>query len=81
MSNNKQSSIDWLESEITRRGPKENNPPQWLKELYEQAKAMHKEEIKDAISVGYNMATPSEPYDNLHKGDKHYYETFGGNNE
>ena len=53
----------------------------WLLEQEDRLKAMHKEEMIDAISVGYNMATPSEPYDNLHKGDKYYNEIFGGDNE
>jgi len=45
MTNNKQQGgVEWLEFEITKRGPQENNPPQWLKELYEQAKKMEKEE-------------------------------------
>ena len=52
-----------------------------LESVIREAEAMHEEEIKDAISVGYNMATPSEPYENLHKGDKYYNETLGGNNE
>jgi hypothetical protein len=39
----KQTAVEWLEFEINRRGPKEDNPPQWLKELYEQAKEMEKE--------------------------------------
>lgn len=75
MSNKKQSSIEWLESEITRRGPKENNPPQWLKELYEQAKAMHEEEIQDA----YRISPNNELWSN--SGIDYYNETFGGNNE
>lgn len=53
----------------------------WLLEQEDRLKEMHKEEIKDAISVGYNMATPSEPYDNLHKGDKYYIEAYGGDDE
>ncbi len=40
----KQTAVEWLEFEINRRGPKEDNPPQWLKELYEQAKEMEKEQ-------------------------------------
>ncbi len=44
----KQTAVQWLEFEINRRGPKEDNPPQWLKELYEQAKAMEKEQMNKA---------------------------------
>ena len=39
-----QTSVEWLEFEINRRGPKEDNPPQWLKELYEQAKELEKQQ-------------------------------------
>lgn len=44
----KQTAVEWLEFEINRRGPKEDNPPQWLKELYNHAKAMEKQQIMDA---------------------------------
>jgi hypothetical protein len=47
----KQTAVEWLEFEINRRGPKEDNPPQWLKELYEQAKDMEKEQIIESASV------------------------------
>jgi hypothetical protein len=40
MGNKQQTAVEWLEFEITKRGPHENNPPQWLIELYEQAKEM-----------------------------------------
>jgi hypothetical protein len=40
-----QTAVEWLEFEITKRGPHENNPPQWLIELYEQAKEMEKKDI------------------------------------
>jgi hypothetical protein len=45
----KQTAVEWLQFEINRRGPKENNPPQWLKELYEQAKQMEKEQMCDFV--------------------------------
>lgn len=46
------SAVEWLGFEINRRGPKEDNPPQWLKELYNQAKAMEKEQLSDAWYAG-----------------------------
>ena len=42
---------------------------------------MEKEQIVNAVNVGYNMVTTSEPYDNLHKGDNYYNETYGGQEE
>ncbi|MEY3311610.1 MAG: hypothetical protein RL348_943 [Bacteroidota bacterium] len=68
MSNNKQqTAVEWLYFEINRRGPKENNPPQWLIELYEQAKEMEKEQIMDAFNNGENKSA-----------QLYYNETYGG---
>ena len=53
-----QTAVEWLEFEINRRGPKEDNPPQWLKELYEQAKEMHKKEIIDSHTHGFSEGLP-----------------------
>jgi hypothetical protein len=77
MSNNKQSSVEWLVKELNQ---KIDYIPmrQWdeIKEVIEQAKAMHKEEIEQAYQKGYNDADFSY-YD-----PEHYYnETYGGNNE
>jgi hypothetical protein len=47
----KVTAVEWLVNEINARGPKENNPPKWLKELYEQAKALEKQQIIDAYSA------------------------------
>lgn len=46
-------SVKWLADEINRRGPKENNPPQWLKELYEQASEMEVMGKEMSYSDGY----------------------------
>ena len=63
--------VEWLEFEINRRGPKEDNPPQWLKELYEQAKEMEKEQIIDAYYQG------DADSDNIHvDAEKYYNETI-----
>jgi hypothetical protein len=51
------------------------------KEIFDQAKQMEREQMKDAINVGFNMETPSEPHENLHKVYSHYNETYGGDNE
>jgi hypothetical protein len=64
----KQTAVKWLEFEINRRGPKEDNPPQWLKELYEQAKAMEKEQLLD---MGYQFAIMGED-----SPEQYYNETF-----
>lgn len=71
MSNNKQSSVEWL-AEIIRFSNKE-----FYAEIFdeiEKAKAMHKEEIVNAVD-GF-------PIHARHMdGNDYYNEIFGGNNE
>lgn len=73
MSNNKQSSVEWLISQLTNRqnGVFDGLPYLSVDEIYEQAKAMHKEEIEKSWVGGKNCLSA-----------EHYYnETFGDNNE
>ena len=73
MSNNKQSSIEWLEQEL-KKIPFVN-----VLEVFEQAKAMHKKEIITAYSIGLPIEdTFSIAIDKAHK---YYDKTFGGNND
>ena len=65
MSNNKQSSVDWLIDKIHFMLPSY---------LIDQAKAMHKEEIKEAIMFGDCRGEVST-YKIL---EQYYNETFGG---
>ena len=74
MSNNKQSSVEWLYNKMyEHRG-------NITIEEFEQAKAMHKEEIIDAHGVqydySYNQIDPKKV-----TGEQYYNETYGGNNE
>ena len=69
----KQTAVEWLEFEIYKRGPKEDNPPQWLKELYDQAKEMEKERIINAYDCGKEQASSSQL-----SPIEYYNETFGG---
>ena len=62
-------SIEWLEKEIWRRGPIGEDTPTWLKELYDQAKLLHKQEIIDA----WNSAGGGDAY---HQVKEYYQETF-----
>jgi hypothetical protein len=39
-----QSAVEWLINEINSRGPKENNPPSWLKKLYQKAEEIEKQQ-------------------------------------
>jgi hypothetical protein len=73
MSNNKQSSVEWLEQEL-KKIPFVN-----VLEVFEQAKAMHKKEIITAHST----ALPIEDgvFTAIDKAQSYYNETFGGNND
>ena len=82
MSNNKQSSsIDWLVKELNQKIDFiPMNKWDEIKEVIEQAKAMHKEEIIEfAINFTYGTKRVGESI----KKDfiKLYNETYGGNNE
>lgn len=50
----KQTAVDWLQKELHRRGPIGEEMPIWVKELFDQAKAMEKEQIIDAYGHGQN---------------------------
>ena len=73
MSNNKQSSVEWLVEILG----KYNEEMVFLyQNEIEQAKAMHKEEIKDAQIDGSMNSTLVE-----YRIPQYYNETFGGKNE
>ena len=69
--------VEWLENEINSRGPKENNPPEWLKKLYQKAKEIEKQQhgqtwdaaIKAHDDRGHVHARSLVDFDE-------YYETF-----
>ena len=73
MSNNKQSSVEWLFCELIDKEYKNPHDTELIS-IIEQAKAMHKEEIIESW-----MATDNE----LQRiaAEQYYNETFGGNNE
>ena len=85
MSNNKQSSIEWLNDKLAslnfdyltgQIGNKEYNERH--KQILEQAKAMHKEEMED---FGNDLLAQNDcNYIGIPNLAEHYYnETFGGN--
>ena len=84
MSNNKQSSsIEWYAKQIDilhydyfNEHISKDEKNQRLKQLLEQAKAMHKDEIEEAYWEG-GIDIPS----NDQHCQQYYNETFGGNNE
>ena len=77
MSNNKQSSVEWLGLYI--KGISTLNTD----EIIEKAKAMHKEEMEKISEDWWNegasyMYNGQRKYNSFHE---YYNETFGGNNE
>ena len=77
MNKKKVSSIDWLRSLYENRPVFEEfiSDDEW-----EQAKAMHKEEIIGAVGVG-SQFDRDYLYGYHDKAEQYYNETFGGNNE
>lgn len=88
---NKQSSVDWLISQLQKskdfhRVLNEVSQMSTAKvDIIEQAKAMHKEEIKEAREDGHTSTyTEYDSDTKLYLEGRHeqyYNETFGGNNE
>ena len=75
MSNNKQSSVEWLWSVV--EPSLTYAQKHFFSNVIEQAKAMHKEEIKNAIMFGDCRGQIST----YATSEQYYNETFGGNNE
>jgi len=77
MSNNKQSSVEWLIEQYKKCfGPV---IPLIMNNENEKAKAMHKEEIKTAFRIGEKFAVDYFGGE-LDEDEQYYNETFGGNN-
>ena len=76
MGNNKQGSVELLAIAIYEKFKMEGNGNE-LNDLVEQAKAMHKEEMKQTYFDGWhrNIGNRDEDFDD------YYNKTFGGNNE
>ena len=79
---NNKSSIQWLISCITEdQMVKAKSLNEWL-EVFEQAKAMHKEEVKESYREGRSDQQSARNQSFYHRNSEQYYnETFGGNNE
>lgn len=74
MSNNKQSSVEFLWKQLKPLLPDMYSVDESVKilSILKQAKAMHKEEIKNSYITGFGA--------NLHQLETYYNEKFGGNN-
>jgi hypothetical protein len=78
MSNNKQSSVEWLVNRIKHLIPDDIGSQLFLKSQQSKAKAMHKEEITDAHTTGYVIGGGDG---DMYEPKQYYNETFGGDNE
>jgi hypothetical protein len=89
MSNNKQSSVIWFAIESWKLGmqlqnqeiSKDKHSVLWV-DLLVKAKAMHKEEIKDAFQEGQEIPPlddTKDEYSPMTKTLNYYKETYGGN--
>jgi hypothetical protein len=72
MSNNKQSSVEWLIAELGEYFPHEIGG---IELMVRKAKAMHKEEIMEAYHDGINL----EYHLDMPSPKQYYEQTYGGN--
>jgi len=76
MSNNKQSSIEWVEQQFQIIIEKNNIE---LEKIWQQLKAMRKDEIVDAYREGRSDQQSARNQSFYHRNAEQYYnETFGG---
>jgi hypothetical protein len=71
----KQTAVEWLVEELNSIS---NEPPKWVQEIFDQAKEMEKEQIKNAFTKGDLFAEdyfyPEKP--NIDCSENYYNETF-----
>ncbi len=76
MSNDKQSSVEWLMDKLFDPSYMQKEQLEW----FDQAKAMHKEEIIDAIDFGNYKGYEEHKRTCIYNEDKDYYDRlYGGN--
>jgi hypothetical protein len=77
----KQTAVEWLIKKLTNRqnGIFDGFPHLSLDEIYSQAKAMEKEQIQDALDVGYQIANEDVKFKHIQTTEQYYNETYGGN--
>ena len=69
----KQTAVEWLRQELLKRDMDVS-----VRELFEQAKEMEKQQIKSAFNIGELMAHDYF-YGNDECAENYYNETYGGN--
>jgi hypothetical protein len=73
----KQTAVEWLVKQLLANGD-----IRWrgttIHDLAEQAKAMEKEQIIDALDVGYQIANEDVKFKHIQTTEQYYQETYGG---
>ena len=73
----KQTAVEWLVKQLLANGD-----IRWrgtaIHDLAEQAKAMEKEQILDALDVGYQIANEDVKFKHIQTTEQYYNETYGG---
>ena len=70
----KQTAVEWLENQLKERYSLMNSEP-----LFDHAKAMEKEQIEDALDVGYQIANEDVKFKHIQTTEQYYNEIYGGN--
>ena len=77
---NKQTAVQWLLNNLLINGllrlTKDEHP--LYKELKDHAKAMEKEQIQDALDVGYQIANEDVKFKHIQTTEHYYNERYGG---
>lgn len=72
---NKQTAVNWIESKLNSVKPTDFCSIETIRDWINQAKAMEKEQIKDAYRVG--RIDGNIPFEFNHTFEKYYEETYG----
>ena len=76
MSNNKQSSVEWFAEKLKSQGLLIGEPDNLV--AFEQAKAMHKQEIIKAVDVGFEEGSKFPEDIKLNNAEQYYNLTYKG---
>ena len=68
----KQTAVEWLELELKKL------PFVDVVEVFQKAKAMERQQILDALDVGYQIANEDVKFKHIQTTEQYYNETYGG---
>ena len=74
----KQTAVDWLVQNIVEdQTIKAKSMSEWIK-IFEQSKAMEKEQIMNAVDIGFEEGSKFPEDIRLNNSEEYYNETYGG---